>query len=93
MKPNHVAIIMDGNGRWAQMRRLARDLAEGRPLAALAVHLQNVHALAERPADAPHELAERAQRRRVDDAYELRVLSAAPPPPPPALLPPDSPPK
>ena len=24
MKPNHVAIIMDGNGRWAQMRRLAR---------------------------------------------------------------------
>ena len=24
MKPNHVAIIMDGNGRWAQMRCLAR---------------------------------------------------------------------
>ena len=24
MKPNHVAIIMDGNGRWAQKRRLTR---------------------------------------------------------------------
>ena len=22
--PNHVAIIMDGNGRWAQKRRLKR---------------------------------------------------------------------
>ena len=33
--PNHIAIIMDGNGRWAQMRGRMRTFGHKRGAAAL----------------------------------------------------------
>src|SRR5262245_11701277 len=43
--PTHVAIIMDGNGRWAQMRGLPRQEGHRRGLEALRRAIRNADAL------------------------------------------------